>query len=75
MGPTAARAAQAEAALLGAEWSQQALDRAADALAGDFAPLSDLRSTDQYRRAGATGLLRRLWWRATGQPVDVQEFA
>jgi len=63
MGPVAARARRAEAALQGRRWSREALDRAADALAADLAPMSDLRGTDRYRTAVAAGLLRRLWWR------------
>lgn len=63
MGPTAARAPAAEAALIGAEWSQPALDRAAEALSTDFAPLSDSRGSAAYRQQAAAGLLRRLWWR------------
>lgn len=75
LGPKAARAARAEAALAGSAWSQAALELAASALERDFAPLSDLRSTAGYRQAGAAGLLRRLWWRSAGMPVDVQAFA
>ena len=75
MGAKAARATRAEAALVGSAWSPAALEAAAAALAEDFAPLSDLRSTAGYRRAAAAGLLRRLWWRADGVTADVQAFA
>lgn len=75
MGPKAARATGAEAALAGITWSPEALERAAEALAGDFAPLSDLRSTAAYRLAAAQGLLRRLWFRSAGMTADVQAFA
>ncbi len=73
MGPMAARAPRAEA-ILASAWSPAALDRAADALADDFAPLSDGRGTAEYRRTAAWGLLRRLWWRLErpGLPADVQ---
>lgn len=63
MGPMAARAKQAEAALVGAAWSLDSVARAEAALASDFAPLSDWRGTAAYRGAAAAGLLRRLWWR------------
>ena len=66
MGPIAARAPRAEAALIGAEWSPATLEHAAAALADDFAPLSDWRGSAEYRRHAAAGLLRRLWWRSTG---------
>ena len=72
MGPMAARASRAEAALEGGEWSQAALDRAAAALAADFAPLSDGRGSAAYRLQAAAGLLRRLWWRARGAAAEVQ---
>ena len=74
MGPMAARATRAEAALDGS-WSQAAVERAAEALTADFAPLSDLRGTAGYRLAAAQGLLRRAWWRSAGVAVDLREFA
>ena len=63
MGPKAARATAAEAVLQGAAWSEANVERAAVALAQDFAPLTDLRGTDLYRRIVAANLLRRFWWR------------
>jgi xanthine dehydrogenase small subunit len=73
MGPKAARAPGAEAALLGRPLTQAAVEAAAEALAGDFAPLSDWRGSAEYRRMAAQGVLRRLFWRATepGLPVEV----
>jgi xanthine dehydrogenase small subunit len=64
MGPMAARARAAEAALLGARWSEAAVERATAALAGDFVPLDDWRGGAEYRRLAAANLLRRLWWRS-----------
>ena len=75
MGPMAARAPAAEAALTGAAWSPETLERAAAALAEDGAPMSDLRSSAAYRLAAAQGLLRRLWWRSAGVAADVQQYA
>jgi len=63
MGPMAARATHAEAALLGGLLAPASFDAAADALAKDFTPLSDWRGTSAYRLAAAQGLLRRLYWR------------
>ncbi|UFN50133.1 FAD binding domain-containing protein [Roseomonas sp. OT10] len=63
LGPSAARAPQAEAALAGAPFAQASFAAAATALTGEVAPLSDLRATAEYRRLAAGNLLRRLWWR------------
>ncbi len=75
MAATAARALHTEAALTGAPWSPVTLDTAAQALAQDFSPLSDLRSTATYRQAAAAGLLRRLWPRLERTDLDLQTLA
>lgn len=54
-----ARAHHAEAALEGEPWSEETIERAAAALARDFAPISDHRASADYRRAVAADLLRR----------------
>ena len=61
MAATVARAHGAEAALVGTRWDEPALLAAQQALARDFAPLSDLRASDAYRREVAQNLLRRFW--------------
>jgi xanthine dehydrogenase small subunit len=71
MAATSRRAAAAEAALLGAPWSQASVEAAALALAGDFTPMSDWRGSAAYRSAAAAGLVRRLWWRASGEVAEV----
>ena len=68
MAGTPKRATQAEAALAGHEWSLESFDRAAEALALDFSPLSDHRASAAYRLAGAQGMLRRVFLRAAGDP-------
>ncbi len=55
------RADQAEAALLGRAWDEQAMQAAAAALPQDFQPLSDLRASAAYRMQVAQNLLRRFW--------------
>lgn len=77
VGATAARARQAEAALLGHVFDEGALADAAEALARDIAPLSDWRGTAAYRLRVAQGLLARLHLRATrpGLPADIMEIA
>jgi xanthine dehydrogenase small subunit len=72
MAATPKRAAAAEAALLGQQWSEAAFEGAADALAGDFTPLSDWRASAGYRMLAAQNLLRRFFLEqddATSGPV------
>jgi xanthine dehydrogenase small subunit len=61
MAATPKRAAQAEAALLGRAWSEAALQDSMAAMAQDYAPLSDMRASNDYRMQGAQNLLRRFW--------------
>jgi xanthine dehydrogenase small subunit len=56
-----ARAPKAEAQLVGRPWSQAAVERAAEALAAEFDPLSDYRGTAAYRKAMVQNLLRKFW--------------
>jgi len=67
VGPNAARAAAAEAALDGAPFTAATVDRAAAALMSEIAPIDDLRASAAYRRTAAGNLLRRLWWRWSGR--------
>jgi xanthine dehydrogenase small subunit len=62
MAATPKRAAQAEAALRGRDWSEAALEDAAAALARDYAPLTDMRASGNYRMLAAQNLLRRFWF-------------
>jgi xanthine dehydrogenase small subunit len=61
------RAAQAEAALVGQAWSQEAVKRAQAALAQDFKPLSDMRASADYRLQVAQNLLQRFWLETRAQ--------
>ncbi|HEX7391069.1 MAG TPA: FAD binding domain-containing protein, partial [Acidiphilium sp.] len=61
MAATVRRARAAEAALLGEIWSETAIRAAMDALAEDFAPLTDLRASKDYRVRVARNLLWRFW--------------
>jgi xanthine dehydrogenase small subunit len=61
MAATVKRAARAEAAVLGQPWTEATLRDAQQALAADFAPLSDMRASAAYRLQVAQNLLRRLW--------------
>lgn len=61
MAATPKRASQAEATLLGNEWSEATLRAAMAALAIDYAPLSDARASSNYRMRTAQNLLHRFW--------------
>ncbi|QGZ41340.1 xanthine dehydrogenase small subunit [Pseudoduganella flava] len=61
MAATPKRAAQAEAALAGKPWNEDALGAAMAALAQDYAPLTDMRASGAYRMRAAQNLLRRFW--------------
>ena len=61
MAATVKRASAAEAAVVGTPWDEAAVATAQHALAGEFAPLSDMRASAGYRTQVAMNLLRRLW--------------
>ncbi len=67
------RASLAEAALVGKVWSETVVEAAAEAMAGDFAPLSDMRASAAYRMLTAQNLLRRYFHDLSGVPVSVLE--
>jgi len=55
------RARACEASLIGKAWSEATVEAAADAMARDYQPLTDLRASSDYRLSVAGNLLRRLW--------------
>ncbi len=61
MAATVKRAAATEAAVVGQPWNEATVVAAQQALAVDFAPLSDMRASAAYRLQVAQNLLRRLW--------------
>jgi xanthine dehydrogenase small subunit len=73
MAGTARRAAAAERALVGAQWTLDTVRAAQAELAQDFAPLSDLRATSAYRLEAATALLERCLRESLGEPVRLQD--
>jgi xanthine dehydrogenase small subunit len=62
------RATNAEAALRGQPWNEASVDAAAQALAADFKPLTDMRASAAYRLEVSRNLLRRFWLET--RPVD-----
>jgi xanthine dehydrogenase small subunit len=63
MAATPRRAPACEAVLTGAPFSLATIEAAAAALRSDYAPLSDVRGSADYRLDAAANLLLRLWHR------------
>ncbi len=57
--PTVFRAAKAEALCIGQRITPEVMDKAADMAAGETKPITDLRSTAEYRREMARVLVKR----------------
>lgn len=55
------RATQAEAMLKGQSWDESSVHQAMATLSRDFAPLSDMRASSQYRQQAAAHLLYRFY--------------
>ena len=73
MAGTPKRAALAEAALVGKDWSEATVEAAAEAMAGDFTPMSDMRASAAYRMQVAQNLMRRYFHDLNGVGVSVLE--
>jgi len=67
---TIRRAAHCEAEVIGHAWDEKTVERAAVALAADFAPITDMRASAEYRLAGAQNLLRRFYLETRGDLGD-----
>ena len=61
MAATPKRAAATEAALTGQQWDESTVRAAMAALATDYAPLSDMRASSEYRLSTAQNLLYRFY--------------
>lgn len=61
-----ARARAAERALIGCPWTMASIDAAAEKLAEDFEPLTDMRGSGAYRSRIAGNLLRRFYLEHSG---------
>jgi xanthine dehydrogenase small subunit len=66
MAAIACRARHAERALIEHGWNAAGIEAASAALARDFAPLSDLRASSEYRLQAAGNLLRRFFLQKQG---------
>jgi xanthine dehydrogenase small subunit len=67
------RASRVEAALIGQPFTLQTAQAAADAMAGDFTPMTDMRASAAYRLTTAQNLLIRYVHDLSGTPVNVLE--
>ncbi|MDT0682101.1 xanthine dehydrogenase small subunit [Roseicyclus sp. F158] len=73
MAGTPKRAIAVEEALLGRAWSEETIAAALPAFAEDFAPLSDMRASAEYRLEAARGMLRRYHADLTGAAPSILE--
>ncbi|WP_158972143.1 xanthine dehydrogenase small subunit [Chachezhania sediminis] len=71
MAGTPKRATEAEAALIGAPWTEAGIAAAQAAMAEDFRPLSDMRASAAYRLGTAQAMLMRAWAEDTGLETNV----
>ena len=71
---TPARARRTEAALLGQPWTAETIERVLPVLAGEFAPISDVRGSATYRSGLIGDLLRKFFheepWSHDTQPLS-----
>jgi xanthine dehydrogenase small subunit len=79
MAATPKRAARTEALLTGRVWDEAVMREAMAMLAVDYAPLTDMRASSEYRMKAAQNLLRRYWLETRSEaplsPQDVNAFA
>ena len=69
------RATAAESALIGTIWNEDAVIAAGSALAEDFVPINDMRSTATYRAQTCSNLLRRFYLETSGvQQLSVYNY-
>jgi xanthine dehydrogenase small subunit len=69
MAATPRRARRCEAALIGQPWTRETIERGRVALGEDYAPISDMRASKEYRAAVAANLLLKFWLETTDATV------
>lgn len=67
------RAAHVEAAITGKPWTRETVEAATGDWEADFAPLSDMRASAEYRLAAARNMLTRYFLEDQGTPARVLE--
>jgi xanthine dehydrogenase small subunit len=70
MAATARRALQTEQALLGQPWTETSVRGAMAVLDREFQPLTDMRASEDYRRAVAGNLLYRFWLESSSRASE-----
>jgi len=65
------RATAVETALIGKPWGIETIEAALPMFRDDFAPLSDMRASAEYRLKAAQNMLVRYFHDMSDQPVDV----
>ena len=58
---------------MGKAWTEATVEAAAEAIAGDFAPMTDMRASAGYRMLTAQNLLRLYFHDLNGVGVSVLE--
>lgn len=66
------RASACEAALVGSTWYPGVIERACNALAEDFTPLSDFRASKEYRLLTAQNLLRKFFLEQQSPEIETR---
>ena len=66
MAATPKRAKAVEAALVGKAWTLETIEAAMEEYSTDFAPISDMRASAEYRMLAAKNLLKRFFLETTG---------
>jgi xanthine dehydrogenase small subunit len=69
MAATPKRALAVEAALIGKQWTETTVEVALPAFATDFAPITDMRASAEYRALAARNLLLRFHAETSGAPL------
>ncbi|MGI9374120.1 MAG: xanthine dehydrogenase small subunit [Hyphomicrobiales bacterium] len=72
MAGTPMRAANAEAALIGASWSEDNMRAAMAALEKDFTPMTDMRASADYRMKAAQNILLRFYLQESGESAALE---
>ena len=71
---TPQRAAESERAFADGVWNEDSVQRAMQALTRDFQPISDMRSSESYRREVSRNLLYRFWLDVSGGDVTTDVY-
>jgi xanthine dehydrogenase small subunit len=72
MAATPKRALETERMLLGRPWSRQVVERAMQALAEEYQPITDMRATGEYRLRVAQNLLLKCFVESAGGEGDTR---